>query len=466
MKFLQINITTQSLAAVMMIVLVSACSTYKPVPIDKVDFHQRSQTKSVGGLTVTASVLSPKESEQIFGRPLAKKEIQPVWLKIVNNEDIPFALIFQSIDPAYFSASETAHINRVSDKQKNKQMEEDYRKMAIDFLINPGETKSGFVYTKLGLGTKVVPVELFGPKQVRTLVFYIPVPGIKADHLRVNFDDLYKPEEFIIFDKEEDFRAKLSDFQCCTRNKKDNKDGDPLNIVLVGRSDTIYGALARAGWDETEAVTFSTALKMAKAFLRGKMYLNAPVSPQYVFGRVQDIALQKGRDSVNERNHMRLWLTPWRFQGNPVWIGQISRDIGIRLTSKVWSLTTHAVDPEVDDARDYLITDVMSVQSLTKLGLVKGVGAATPENPREIILGDPYWTDGHRAVMFFSEKHVAMNDIKFLIWDFRMKEAKEVIEKLQLESTFKPESPAPKKLERKPALRSEYLPPEILKLKQ
>ena len=93
MKFLQIKIIIQSLTAVMMLVLVSACGTYNPIPIDEVNFHQRSQTKNVGKLTVTASVLSPKESKQIFGRPLAKKGIQPVWLEIVNNEDTPFALI-------------------------------------------------------------------------------------------------------------------------------------------------------------------------------------------------------------------------------------------------------------------------------------------------------------------------------------------------------------------------------------
>ncbi|KHE90445.1 MAG: LssY C-terminal domain-containing protein [Candidatus Scalindua rubra] len=437
MKSLQIKIVIQSLMTVMMIVLVSACGTYNPIPIDEVNFHQRSQTKSVGKLTVTASVLSPKESKLIFGRPLAKKGVQPVWLEIVNNEDIPFAIIVMATDPKYFSSAEVAHINRVSNKDKNKQMEEDYRKLDIDMIINPGETKSGFVHTNLGLGIKVVPVVLYGPKQVRTLVFYIPVPGIKADHTRVNFEDLYQPEEFIKYDKEEDFRAKLSDFQCCARNEKDTKDGDPLNLVLVGRPDVIYGALARAGWDETEAVTFSTGLKMAKAFLKGDMYLNAPISPQYVFGRPQDIALQKGRDSVNERNHMRLWLTPWVFRDMSVWIGQISRDIGIRMTTGVWSLTTHAVDPEVDDARDYLITDVMSVQGLAKLGMVKGVGAATPQKPREIILGDPYWTDGRRAVMLFSEEPVAMDKIEFLIWDLRVKGAKEIIERLQKESTSK-----------------------------
>jgi hypothetical protein len=105
------------------------------------------------------------------------------------------------------------------------------------------------------------------------------------------------------------------------------------------------------------------------------------------------------------------------------------------MTTGVWSLTTHAVDPEVDDARDYLIMDVMSVQGLAKIGMVKGVGAATPENPREIILGDPYWTDGLRTVMLFPEEPVAMDKIEFFVWDFHMKELKEAVERLQNGST-------------------------------
>jgi hypothetical protein len=226
----------------------------------------------------------------------------------------------------------------------------------------------------------------------------------------------------------------LTEFQCCTRNGNDTKDGDPLNIVLIGNRDLIFGTLARTGWDETEAVTFSTALKTAKAFFKGDMYLNAPISPQYVFGRAQDIALQKGRDSLHERNHMRLWLSPWLFLGKPVWIGQISRDIGIRFSSGVWNLTTHAIDPVVDDARDYLAMDIMSVQGLAKIGGVKGVGAATPENPREILLGDPYWTDGNRFVMVVSEEPVAMDEIEFFIWEFRSKMGKDIIERLQNES--------------------------------
>jgi hypothetical protein len=329
-------------------------------------------------------------------------------------------------------------MNSVSKKNVDEQMAKDYRRLAIDIRVPPGQTRSGFVFTRLDFGTKVVSVVLFGPKQVRSLVFYITVPGLELDYQDTNFDKLYKKEDLIVFDEEKAFREMLTNFQCCTRNEKDTKDGDPLNLVLIGSRNELFGALARAGWDETEAVTFSTALKTAKAFFSGDMYLHAPISPQYIFGRTQDIALQKGRDSIHERNHLRLWLSPWIYIGRNVWIGQISRDIGIRLTTGVWNLTTHEIDPEVDDSRDYLISDIMSVQGLSKLGFVKGVGKATPENPRKILLGDPYWTDGLRAVMLLSEKPVAMDKVSFFIWDFKIKEANEIIERLGREVLSKP----------------------------
>jgi hypothetical protein len=65
------------------------------------------------------------------------------------------------------------------------------------------------------------------------------------------------------------------------------------------------------------------------------------------------------RQTINERLHLRLWLTPLRFQDKPVWIGQISRAIGVRFTLRTWNLTTHKIDPDVDDARDYVLDDLM-----------------------------------------------------------------------------------------------------------
>jgi hypothetical protein len=137
--------------------------------------------------------------------------------------------------------------------------------------------------------------------------------------------------------------------------------------------------------------------------LRSSRYRYSPVSPLYVAGRSQDFALQRARQTINQRLHLRLWVTPLRFQGKPVWIGQISRDIGVRFTLKTWNLTTHQIDPNVDDARDYVLDDLMESGRVTWVGYVAGVGAAERAAPRRNLTGDPYFTDGLRAVAVFSE---------------------------------------------------------------
>ena len=73
------------------------------------------------------------------------------------------------------------------------------------------------------------------------------------------------------------------------------------------------------------------------------------------FGRKQDIALQKARGTIHRRNHLRLWLTPLHFNNKEVWIGQISRDIGVRFTRKSHNFVTHKIDLDVDEVRNAFI---------------------------------------------------------------------------------------------------------------
>jgi hypothetical protein len=112
------------------------------------------------------------------------------------------------------------------------------------------------------------------------------------------------------------------------------------------------------------------------------------------------MALQKGRSDVNQRNHMRLWLAPVTFEGRPVWVGQISRDIGVRLTRR--TITTHKIDPAVDETRWYLLQDLFFSDGLARFGFVGGVGASTAEQARTNYTGDPYITDGRRAIFWLT----------------------------------------------------------------
>jgi hypothetical protein len=211
-------------------------------------------------------------------------------------------------------------------------------------------------------------------------------------------------------------REALERLPCCPTNANGSRQGDPLNFVLIGDSDAIFAALVRAGWDETEILTARSAAATAESFLFGSSYRYSPVSPLHLFGRAQDAAFQKARRTINQRNHLRLWLTPLRHDGQEVWIGQISRDIGVRFTTSTWNLTTHAIDPDVDWERWYLTQDLASVNALSKFGLVGGVGVSTMTEPRLTAGGDPYFTDGLREIMFIASEPVPITDIEWLDW--------------------------------------------------
>ena len=118
------------------------------------------------------------------------------------------------------------------------------------------------------------------------------------------------------------------------------------------------------------------------------------------------------------------------FQGKPVFVGQISRDIGVKLSGK--TVVTHKIDPVVDEARTYIGLDLLASQYLGQVGYVRGVGISTRAEPRYNYTDDPYYTDGLRLVLFLSETPVAYDEITWLDWEHpsgRLKSAKAGIEK-------------------------------------
>ena len=241
--------------------------------------------------------------------------------------------------------------------------------------------------------------------------FSIPVPGIAADYLRRDFDRASAPGSLVDCDVAT-LVERLIAMPAATTNKSGKRTGDPVNLVVIGEFATILGAFA-ARWDESETITLATCWKTVRSFLLGSQYRYSPVSPLHLFGRSQDVALQRTRRSINERLHLRLWLTPLRFRGEPVWVGQVSRDIGVRFTTKTWNLTTHRVDPDVDEARDYVIEDLLQAERIEAAGYVDGVGACEPRAPRRNLTGDPYFTDGKRAVILLSGTRV---EPKMMAW--------------------------------------------------
>jgi hypothetical protein len=98
-----------------------------------------------------------------------------------------------------------------------------------------------------------------------------------------------------------------------------------------------------------------------------------------------------------------------------VWIGQISYEISG--SNRPTSAITYQIDPDIDDARMYLLQNFWYSQSLARMGFAKGGPRASYDAPAQNFGGSDYFTDGRRVVLFLSEKPVAMDEVDLLPWE-------------------------------------------------
>jgi hypothetical protein len=410
-------------AALMAGGLLSSCTTvsvstaFSPASINEVRFRDRAQSLADADVRVSAAVPSAEEARAIFGADLYAKEIQPVWVKVENHGDRNQYLILSNADPNHYSPLEAAYqVHGHLGPQDRERMENHYRAMVFRNPIPPHTAVSGFIYTNLDEGEKILQVDLIGHESAKSFTFFAEVPGIHVDYKMTDLRGLYPASQGRELGLDE-LRAALEKLPCCTKDKTGQKDGDPLNLVVIGEFEDVAAAFARRGWLPVEETYASAVWKTIQSFLFGSRYRYSPVSPLYFSGRQQDMARQKPRRSIHERNHLRLWFTPLRFQGKPVLIGQISRDIGVHLTTRLWPPVTHKIDPDIDEARQSVIEDLIAAHTISKVGFVEGVGAATPTRPRQNLGGDPYFTDGLRAVLLIAPGLVSPGHIQSLDWE-------------------------------------------------
>ena len=395
-------------------------TNYHPDPSDR-PFLKRLKLKESAGLQVSVAVLSDRESVRFFGVHLARRGVQPVWIEVQNQSDVGHRLDLYSIDPSYYTPLEAASVNHfsvtrrllsfgllgwlflfllpllpsklITARNANRRMSALFKEHAFrGGTIDPGENRCGVVFTSLDEGLKSLVLRFVSDSGVTSFNFAIEVPGLVLRPME-DVGELGQTREV-------DLKGLMRwgiDQPRCTTDRHGKREGDPLNLIVVGNRDLVRQCFGTR-WDDAEAINWATSLKTAKAFLLDSAYRYSPVSPLFVDGRIQDLALQRARASINERVHLRLWRTSLKLEGHTVWIGQVSRDIGVRFTMKTWNLTTHRIDPDVDESRDYVVDSLADSERITKLALIPGCGAADANNPRENLTGDPYFTDGQRAL--------------------------------------------------------------------
>ena len=380
--------------------LLAGCATapFAAAPIEQAPFVERAIVETQQSVRVAAAVPDADETRDLIGLDLYARGIQPVWLQVTSLGDSRVRAAIHSIDEEYFSPMEVAWMfRRQFSRQGRADMERWFYDNQLPRWINAGETRSGFVYTRLKPGSKFFNFDVYTSRRSINFTFVVRMPGFVADYMEIEFDSLYDEADVAIVDVEE-LRAVLASYACCSTNES-GETGDPINIVLVGTRLAVGRALIRADWQETAANDPGTAVARTHRHL----------------GRRPDGTFHKSRPDGSERKELRLWRAPILVGDTPVWMGQVSYELQGATGKRGYK--DYRIDPDIDTARMYLMQDFWYNQSLMAMGGVGGVPSSTFDAPSQNFAGAKYFTDGKRVVLFLSENPVALDETELLNWD-------------------------------------------------
>src|SRR2546423_13556522 len=157
---------------------------------------------------------------------------------------------------------------------------------------------------------------------------------------------------------------------------KENNPGDMVNFLIVASEADMKTVFTNAGWVKVDTDVRGTVLHGILESISKESYLTMPMSPLYLFGRTQDYgwAHVEPLRVVASRHHLPIWKAPFQVNGQTVWVGAATHDIGFERDNRNNGIT-HKIDPDIDLERDYV------EKTLSATGDVVEVSHFTPENP-------------------------------------------------------------------------------------
>jgi hypothetical protein len=155
--------------------------------------------------------------------------------------------------------------------------------------------------------------------------------------------------------------------------------GDMVNFLILGSQAAMEKVFKTAGWVKVDADVKDTVLNGFIASMSKESYLTMPMSPLFLFGRSQDYGWAHAEpiQVVASRNHLRIWKAPFTVNGETLWVGAATHDIGFEHDNRSKSATaiTHKIDPDIDLEKNYV------EKTLSGTGLVAEVSHFSPDNP-------------------------------------------------------------------------------------
>ena len=149
--------------------------------------------------------------------------------------------------------------------------------------------------------------------------------------------------------------------------------GDNTNFMVIGPEQKVLQTFEAAGWVKVDREKEDAVIHTIVATLTKQAYVELPMSELTLFGRVQDYGLAHAIpiQVVAQRHHLRLWKAPFQADGQEVWVGAATHDVGFDRDNRNNGIT-HKIDPNVDDERDFVSN------SLNETGLVARISYVIP----------------------------------------------------------------------------------------
>lgn len=176
--------------------------------------------------------------------------------------------------------------------------------------------------------------------------------------------------------------------------------GDPVNLAVRGTAAQLTAAMAAAGWTRADDVTLRSSWRIITSTITRRSYHTAPVSPLFVFGRMQDLAYQQEVDgNPAKRHHVRFWQAPpgWMLPGGfgVDWVGAGTFDRAVGLSLFTLQVT-HKISPDTDRERDHILATLRAADPAVSVDVIRDF--ATGYHSRNGG-GDSIVTDGDLPVV-------------------------------------------------------------------
>jgi len=180
-----------------------------------------------------------------------------------------------------------------------------------------------------------------------------------------------------------------------SRAQKPPQPSDITTLMFIGTEEQVQGAFADAGWHQASKLGEKSKLETMRAVAEDRGYSEAPVSILYLDGRPPEMVFEKLNNTFSKRHHLRIWLRPGQYQGQPVWVCAATHDTGIDFSAKDRTFI-HKIDPQIDMERSKVVNDLLLTGKVQSLLLVDR--ANVPQHGQNAT-GDDLNTDAKMAVL-------------------------------------------------------------------